>query len=63
MYSRVFLILTRVIIQVGRQMLKVVNLVKGEEIAATTFCHRLAKEKSELLRRYCFYIKLKIHQL
>ena len=50
-------------IQVSLQMLKVVDLVKGEEIAATTFYHRLTKENSELLRRYCFYLKLKIHQL
>ena len=56
MYSRVFLILTLVIIQVSLQMLKVVDLVKGEEIAATTFYHRLTKENSELLRRYCFYL-------
>jgi len=49
--------------EVSLQMLKVVDLVKGEEIAATTFYHRLTKENSELLRRYCFYLKLKIHQL
>ena len=49
--------------QVSLQMLKMVDLVKGEEITATTFYHRLTKENSELLRRYCFYLKLKIHQL
>ena len=49
--------------QVSLQMLKVVDLVKGEEIAATTAYHRLTRENSELLRRYCFYLKLKIHQL
>ena len=49
--------------QVSLQLLKVVDLVKGEEIAATTAYHRLTKENSELLRRYCFYLKLKIHQL
>ena len=54
---------SKLLIQVSLQMLKVVDLVKGEEIAATTFYHRLTKENSELLRRYCFYLKLKIHQL
>lgn len=49
--------------EVSLQLLKVVDLVKGEEIAATTAYHRLTKENSELLRRYCFYLKLKIHQL
>jgi len=49
--------------EVSLQMLKVVDLVKGEEIAATTAYHRLTRENSELLRRYCFYLKLKIHQL
>lgn len=49
--------------EVSLQMLKIVDLVKGEEIAATTQYHRLTKENSELLRRYCFYLKLKIHQL
>ena len=58
-----FPISSKSLIQVSLQMLKVVDLVKGEEIAATTFYHRLTKENSELLRRYCFYLKLKIHQL
>lgn len=49
--------------EVSLQMLKIVDLVKGEEIAATTTYHRLTKENSELLRRYCFYLKLKIQQL
>jgi len=49
--------------EVSLQMLKIVDIVKGEEIAATTCYHRLTKENSELLRRYCFYLKLKIHQL
>ena len=49
--------------QVSLQMLKIVDLVKGDEIAATTTYHRLTKENSELLRRYCFYLKLKIQQL
>ena len=57
------LFLFSIITQVSLQMLKAVDLVKGEEIAATTFYHRLTKENSELLRRYCFYLKLKIHQL
>jgi len=49
--------------EVSLQMLKIVDLVKGEEIEATTSYHRLTKENSELLRRYCFYLKLKIRQL
>jgi len=49
--------------EVSLQMLKIVDLVKGEEISATTTYHRLTKENSELLRRYCFYLKLKIQQL
>ena len=52
-------------LKVSLQMLKIVDLVKGEEIAATTTYHRLTKENSELLRRYCFYLKLKklLHHL
>ena len=42
---------------------KMVDLVKGEEISATSTYHSLTKENSELLRRYCFYLKLKIDQL
>ena len=61
--AAVGLFLFSIITQVSLQMLKAVDLVKGEEIAATTFYHRLTKENSELLRRYCFYLKLKIHQL
>lgn len=49
--------------EVSLQMLKIVDLVKGEEIACTGTYHRLTKENSELLRRYCFYLKLKIQQL
>jgi len=49
--------------EVSLQMLKIVDMVKGEEIDATTTYHRLTKENSELLRRYCFYLKLKIRQL
>ena len=49
--------------QVSLQLLKVVDLVKGEEISATSTYHSLTKENSELLRRYCFYLKLKIDQL
>lgn len=49
--------------EVSLQMLKIVDMVKGEEISATTTYHRLTKENSELLRRYCFYLKLKIQQL
>merc|ERR1719322_1684901 len=44
-------------------MLKMVDLVKNEEINATNTYHKLTKENSELLRRYCFYLKLKIQQL
>ena len=49
--------------EVSLQMLKMVDLVKGEEISATSTYHSLTKENSELLRRYCFYLKLKIDQL
>ena len=49
--------------EVSLQMLKMVDLVKGEEINATSTYHSLTKENSELLRRYCFYLKLKIEQL
>jgi len=49
--------------EVSLQMLKIVDMVKGEEISATTTYHKLTKENSELLRRYCFYLKLKIQQL
>jgi len=49
--------------EVSLQMLKMVDLVKGEEISATSTYHSLTKENSELLRRYCFYLKLKIQQL
>jgi len=49
--------------EVSLQMLKMVDLVKNEEIAATNTYHKLTKENSELLRRYCFYLKLKIQQL
>jgi len=49
--------------EVSLQMLKMVDLVKGEEITATSTYHSLTKENSELLRRYCFYLKLKIDQL
>ena len=49
--------------EVSLQMLKMVDLVKGEEISATSTYHSLTKENSELLRRYCFYLKLKIEQL
>ena len=49
--------------EVSLQMLKMVDLVKNEEIAATSTYHKLTKENSELLRRYCFYLKLKIQQL
>ena len=49
--------------EVSLQMLKMVDLVKGEEINATSTYHSLTKENSELLRRYCFYLKLKIQQL
>jgi len=49
--------------EVSLQMLKIVDMVKGEEIVMTSTYHRLTKENSELLRRYCFYLKLKIHQL
>ena len=44
-------------------LLKVVDKVKSEEIKSTTVYHKLNKENSELLRRYCFYLKLKIMQL
>jgi len=46
--------------EVSLQMLKIVDVVKGEEIEATTTYHRLTKENSDLLRRYCFYLKLKL---
>ena len=36
--------------EVSLQMLKIVDLVKGEEIACTGTYHRLTKENSELLR-------------
>lgn len=49
--------------EVSLQMLKTVDSVKGEEIAATNTYHKLTRENSELLRRYCFYLKLKIQQL
>jgi len=49
--------------EVSLQMLKLVDQVKGEEINATNTYHKLTKENSELLRRYCFYLKLKIQQL
>jgi len=49
--------------EVSLQMLKLVDGVKGEEINATNTYHKLTKENSELLRRYCFYLKLKIQQL
>merc|ERR1719348_1557224 len=49
--------------EVSLQMSKIVDMVKGEEISATTTYHKLTKENSELLRRYCFYLKLKIQQL
>jgi len=49
--------------EVSLQMLKIVDVVKGEEIEATTTYHRLTKENSLLLRKYCFYLKLKIWQL
>ena len=49
--------------EVSLQMLKMVDLVKNEEIVATNTYHKLTKENSELLRRYCFYLKLKIQQL
>jgi len=51
------------IYEVSLQMLKAVDSVKGEEIAATNIYHKLTRENSELLRRYCFYLKLKIQQL
>ena len=51
------------IYEVSLQMLKTVDSVKGEEIAATNVYHSLTRENSELLRRYCFYLKLKIQQL
>ena len=55
------------IYKVSRQMQKTVNSVMGEEIVATNVYHSLTRENSELLRRYCFYlkldIKLKIQQL
>jgi len=44
-------------------LLKCVDKVKSEEIKSTTVYHKLNKENSELLRRYCFYLKLKIIQL
>lgn len=44
-------------------LLKIVDKVKSEEIKSTTVYHKLNKENSELLRRYCFYLKLKIIQL
>lgn len=44
-------------------LLKMVDKVKSEEIKSTTVYHKLNKENSELLRRYCFYLKLKIIQL
>ena len=44
-------------------MLKLVDQVKGKEINATNTYHKLTKENTELLRRYCFYLKLKIQQL
>jgi len=49
--------------EVSLQMLKLVDQIKGEEIRATNTYHKLTKENSELLRRYCFYLKLKIQQL
>ena len=51
------------IYKVRLQMVKTVDSVKGEEIAATNVYHSLTRENSELLRRYCFYLKLKIQQL
>jgi len=49
--------------EISLQMLKIVDLIKEEEILATDTYHKLTKENSELLRRYCFYLKLKIQQL
>ena len=51
------------IYKVRLQMVKTVDSVKGEEIAATNVYHSLTRENSELLRRYCFYLKLKKQQL
>jgi len=49
--------------EISLHLLKMVDRVKSEEIKATTVYHKLNKENSELLRRYCFYLKLKIIQL
>lgn len=48
--------------EVSLQMLKIVNLLVGEESSAQTCYLELAKENNELLSRYCFYWKLKTHQ-
>jgi len=49
--------------EVSLQMLKMLDQIKGEEIKASNKYHKLTKENSELLRRYCLYLKLKIQQL
>jgi len=49
--------------EVSLHMLKMVDSVRAEEVETTTVYHRLTKENSDLLRRYCFYLKLKIWQL
>ena len=51
------------IYKVSLQMLKTVDSVKGEEIAATNVYLSLTREDLELRRRYCFYLKLKKQQL
>jgi len=49
--------------EVSLQMLKLIDLIRGEEIRASQQYQKLTKENSELLRRYCLYLKLKIQQL
>ena len=51
------------IYKVSLQMVKTVDSVKGEEIAATNVYLSLTREDLELRRRYCFYLKLKKQQL
>jgi len=49
--------------EVSLKLLRVVDTVKAAEINSTALYHTVTKENSELLRRYCFYLKLKIQQL
>jgi hypothetical protein len=49
--------------EVSLKMLRIVDHLKGAEISSVASYHAITKENSELLRRYCFYLKLKIKQL